>query len=174
MRYKLFAARTIIIIVAMTCLTLFNSVTRAHEDYRSLSQLDWNDADGSVELVMQIHRHELETKLSLLLDQRLSFLTSGDFNKLEATTNSYLANNIAVRVDDNPVDMIFLGLEAEDETVIAYLEADWPDQPRSLGLMNSIFLNDLPGQINTVLATVKSVRMSGDITAGSGPLRFNF
>ncbi len=147
---------------------------RAHEDYRSLSQLEWNDADGSVELVMLIHRHELETKLSLLLDQRLSFLTNGDFGKLEAATKSYLASNIAVRVDDNVVEMIFLGVEAEGETLIAYLEADWPNQPQSLGLMNSILLDDLPGQINTVLATVKGVRISGDITAGSGPLRFSF
>lgn len=147
---------------------------RAHENYRSVSQLDWNDADGSVELVMQIHRHELETKLSLLLDQRLSFLTNGDFDKLEAATKGYLANNIAVQIDDNLVEMVFLGVEAEGETIIAYLEADWPNQPQSLGLMNSILLDDLPGQINSVLATVKGVRISGEITAGSGPLRFNF
>jgi len=153
---------------------LVQPTLRAHENNRSLSQLDWNDADGSVELVMQIHRHELETKLSLMLDQRLSFLTNDDFGTLETATRSYLATNVAVRVDDKPVEMIFIGIEVVGETIIAYLETDWAEQPRSLGFMNSILLADLPGQINTVVASVNGVRTVGDITGGSAPLRFKF
>ena len=158
----------------MLFVTLDQPIVHAHDDYRSVSHLEWNDADGSVELVIEIHRHPLETKLSLLLDQRLSFLSNDDYGKLEVATKNYLAKNIVVDVDGEPVNMVFLGLETKGETVIAYLEADWPDQPQSLGFMNSIFLDDLPEQINTVLATVMGTRFGGDITGAGRLLRFDF
>jgi len=155
------------------CLLLAPSLS-AHNVYNSFSQLDWNDADGSIELVMQIHSHELETKLSLLLDRRLSFLDETDFNTLETATKNYVTNNIAVRLDDTLVDLLFLGIETDGLTVIAYLEADWPKRPQQIEFMNSIFLGDIPEQVNSVLATVKGERKGGDITAASGPVSFDF
>ena len=152
---------------------LFAPSLSAHNVYSSFSQLDWNDADGSIELVMQIHSHELETKLSLLLDRRLSFLEDADFNTLQTATKNYVSNNIAVRLDDTLVELIFLGIETDGQTVIAYLEADWPNKPQQLEFMNSIFLEDIPGQVNSVIATVMGTRKGGDITTVSGPVSFN-
>lgn len=153
---------------------IFAPSLAAHNVYSSFSQLEWNDADGSIELVMQIHSHELETKLSLILNRRLSFLEDADFDTLQTATSTYVSNNIAVRVDGIPVTLFFLGIETDGQTVIAYLEADWADEPEQLEFMNSMFLNDIPGQVNSVLATVKGVRKGGDITANSGPLYFDF
>lgn len=146
----------------------------AHNVYNSFSQLDWNDADGSIELVMQIHSHELETKLSLLADRRLSFLDDADFDTLQTATRDYVKNNIAVRLDDTLVELMFLGIETDGLTVIAYLEADWSKQPKQIEFMNSIFLGDIPEQVNSVLATVKGERKGGDITEASGPVNFVF
>lgn len=166
--------RAIFTAITLATLILLQTATHAHNIYSSFSQLDWNDADGSIELVMQIHSHELETKLSLILDRRLSFLEDADFSALEAATNNYVSNNVAVRVDGKPVNLLFLGIEAQGQTVTAYLEADWTDEPKQLEFMNSMFLDDLPGQVNSVLATVMGVRKGGDITSTSGPLSFDF
>lgn len=153
---------------------LFAPALSAHNVYSSFSQLDWNDADGSIELVMQIHSHELETKLSLLLDRRLSFLEDEDFSALQTATKGYVSNNIAVRLDNTLVNLIFLGIETDGQTVIAYLEADWPNKPQQIQFMNSMFLDDIPGQVNSVIATVLGNRKGGDITTASGPVSFDF
>lgn len=147
---------------------------RAHNVYSSFSQIDWNESDNSIELVVQIHSHELEEKLSLLLDKRLSFLNDEDFRELETATGSYLRSNINLMLDDTPLDLIFLGIETDGQTVVAYLEQDWPQAPTSIDFMNQIFLADLAGQINSVLATVNGTRQGGDINWDTGPLRFTF
>ncbi len=168
------STRAILTAIPLAALILLQTAAHAHNVYSSFSQLEWNDADSSIELVMQIHSHELETKLSLLLDERLSFMEDDDFDKLQTATHSYISNNTALELDGKPVTLLFLGMETDGQTVIAYLEADWSEKPRTIEFMNSMFLDDLPGQINSVLGTVMGVRKGGDITATSGPVRFDF
>lgn len=146
----------------------------AHNVYNSFTQIDWNASDGSIELVIQLHGHELETKLSLLLDQRLSFLEDDDFPALEAATGTFIQSNIAIALNGEPVDLLFLGIESDGQTVVAYLEQDWPTEPQTIDFMNRIFLEDLPNQVNSVLAAVGGNTRGGDITLDTGPLRFNF
>ena len=174
MRQDFSSTRALFTVFTLATLILFQAAAHAHNVYSSFSQLEWNDADSSIELVMQIHSHELETKLSLLLDERLSFLEDDDFNKLQTAANSYISNNIALELDGKPVTLLFLGMETDGQNVTAYLEADWSGKPRTIEFMNSMFLDDLPGQINSVLGTVMGVRQGGDISAASGPVRFEF
>lgn len=146
----------------------------AHNIYSSFAQIDWNDSDNSIELVLQIHSHELETKLSLLLDKRLSFLEEGDFVALQAATGEFIDGSVSLAIDGVPVTLVFLGIETDGQTVFAYLEQDWPSQPHTITFRNDMFLDDLPDQINSTLAIVKGVRKGGNITRDSGPLRFDF
>ena len=146
----------------------------AHNVYSSFTEIEWNADDNSIEVIVQLHSHELETKLSLLLDQRLSFLDENDLPTLEQATGAYLINNLMLNLDGQAVDLIFLGLETDGQNVIAYLEQDWPGEPKALEFYSRVFLDDLPGQVNSVLATVSGVRQGGDININSGPVSFIF
>jgi hypothetical protein len=146
----------------------------AHSLYTSFTQIDWNKDDGSVELVMQLHSHELETKLSLLVDERLSFLEDADFPKLLDAAAPFIKNNTKIAVDGTVLDLTFIGMEVQYQTVLIYLEADWPKAPYHIQFMNSLFLGDLPGQINSVLAVVGGERRGADITHATGPAIFEF
>lgn len=148
--------------------------TQSHNVYGSFSEIEWNASDSSIELVVQIHGHELETKLSILLDERLSFLEDSDFPVLEQATGEFLRETLFLQLDGTPVDLIFLGIETDGQTVYAYLEQDWASAPASVEFMNSMFLDDLAGQVNSVLATVDGERQGGDILVDSGPVRFLF
>ena len=157
--------------VVFLCLS---SSTQSHNVYGSFSEIEWNAGDGSIELVVQIHSHELETKLSLLLDERLSFLEDADFPVLEQATGEFLRETLFLQLDETPIDLIFLGIETDGQTVYAYLEQDWTNAPTSVEFMNTMFLDDLAGQVNSVLATVEGERQGGDILVDSGPIRFLF
>lgn len=146
----------------------------AHSLYTSFSQIDWNKDDGSLEVVMQVHSHELETKLSLLVGERLSFLEDTDFLKLQEATEPYIKKSTTVVVDGVELDLTFVGMEMQFQEVIVYLEADWPTPPHHIQFMNSLFLGDLPGQMNSVLAVVGDARRGADITQNTGPAIFEF
>lgn len=146
----------------------------AHNVYSSFTEIEWNADDNSIEVIVQLHGHELETKLSILLDQRLSFFDETDLPILEQATGEFLVSNLMLNLDGQGVNLIFLGLETDGQNVIAYLEQDWPAQPKGMEFFNRIFLEDLPGQVNSVLATVNGVRQGGDINIDSGPVSFIF
>lgn len=149
-------------------------VGTAHNVYSSFTEIEWNANDNSLEVIVQIHGHELETKLSLMLDERMSFLEEADLPRLEAATGNLLSQNLLLMVDGKPVDLLFLGLETDGQSVVAYLEQDWPEAPREVQFMNRLFLDDLAGQVNSVLVTVGDNRQGGDITVDSGPISFIF
>ena len=149
-------------------------VAGAHNVYSSFTEIEWNAADKSIEVIVQLHGHELETKLSILLDQRLSFFEEENLPALEAATGQYLRENMMLNLDGQSVNLVFLGLETDGQSVIAYLEQDWPEAPQGLEFYNRVFLEDLPGQVNSVLATVNGVRQGGDINIDSGSVSFVF
>ncbi len=152
----------------------FLPTANAHNVYSSFTEIEWNSDDNSIEVIVQIHSHELETKLSLLLDQRLSFFEENDFPALEKATGALLSDSLDLKLDGQSVDLIFLGLETDGQNVIAYLEQDWPSAPKGMEFFNRIFLEDLPGQVKSVLATVDGVRQGGDINIDTGPVSFIF
>lgn len=168
------AIRMKFFIAIIFVLALAVSPTWAHNVYSSFTRIDWNHNDGSIELVFQTHSHELEAKLSLILGERLSFLEDNDYTKLEAAMRPYVQENFALQVDGQTIILDYIGMENVNQTIFVYLEANWPAKPTSIKFMNAILLEDLPGQINSVMAVVRGERKGGDITKGSGPVEFTF
>ncbi|MBL4837020.1 MAG: hypothetical protein JKY34_05530 [Kordiimonadaceae bacterium] len=146
----------------------------AHNVYSSFTRIDWNTADSSIELVIELQAHELEAKLSVILGERLSFLEDSDYTALEAATADYIPENIELTVDGETVSLVYLGMEIDKQLVRIYLEKDLTKAPETLSFMNAILLQDLPGQTNIVLANIKGVKRGADITASSGPADFIF
>lgn len=146
----------------------------AHNVYGSFTQIDWNSNDGSIELVMQTHSHELETKLSILHGERLSFLEDSDFSKLQATMSLYARESIALKIDDQLIDLNYIGMENQNQTIFIYMEANWEIAPKRIEYMNTMLLEELPGQTNSVMAVVNGQRRGADITLSSGPADFSF
>ena len=162
------------LLVACFFAALFTPIASAHNVYSSFTEIEWNAADKSIEVIVQLHGHELETKLSILLDQRLSFFDEENLPALETATGQYLQENMMLNLDGQPVELVFLGLETDGQSVIAYLEQDWPEAPQGLEFYNRVFLEDLPGQVNSVLATINGFRQGGDINIDSGSVSFVF
>ncbi|TNE65223.1 MAG: hypothetical protein EP335_05905 [Alphaproteobacteria bacterium] len=146
----------------------------AHNVFATFTRIDWNASDHSVEFVIQLHAHELEARLSLDLGERLTFLEDADYPKLEKSVGHWALQAMDVKVDDKPLPLTYLGMELKGQEVLLYMEADWPTPPKSLTVMNAMFLHDLPGQTNTVMAVVNGARKAGEIRADSDPLRLEF
>lgn len=146
----------------------------AHNVYSSFTHIEWNTSDNSIELVIELHAHELEAKLSVLLNERLTFLEDSDYPKLETATADYIPSQLQLHVDGTHIPLTYLGMENEGQVVKTYLEADLLKAPENITFMNGILIGDLPGQVNTVVAIVNRQRKGGEITADTGPVNFTF
>lgn len=161
-------------LVAAALMLLPLAAATAHNVYATFTSIEWNANDNSVELVMQMHAHELEAHLSLDLNERLTFLNEDDFPKLEAAVGPLVTSKTALELDGEYADINYLGMEMQGQTVFIYMETNWPEAPKSIKFMNALFLDELPGQNNSVMAQVNGVRKAGEILSGTGPVLMEF
>ncbi len=150
------------------------SAAYAHNVYTTFTTIEWNEADKSIELTTQLHAHELEARLSLDLGERLTFLSEEDFPKLEAAVGPLAKKLLAIKLDGQFVELNYLGMEMQGQTIFFYMEADWQDVPKEITFMNGLFIDELPGQVNSVMAVVDGVRKAGEIRSGTGPATLSF
>lgn len=150
------------------------SATYAHNVYTTFTTIEWNEDDKSIELTTQLHAHELEARLSLDLGERLTFLSEDDFPKLEAAVGPLAKKLLAIKLDGKFVELEYLGMEMQGQTIFFYMEADWPTKPKEITFMNGLFIDELPGQVNSVMATIDGVRKGGEIRTGTGPATLSF
>jgi|GEM_PF-1629211 len=160
--------------VHLTTLVIFTTAALAHSAFATLTEIEWNDRDGSLEVIMQMHADLLEARISVDHGERLSFLNPDHFDALENGTAPLVSRHLQITVNGDPVDLTFLGLEYRDQEVFIYLESDLPRAPETMEVMNSLLIDRLPGQVNSVMAMVKGQRLAGDITSSGEPLEFEF
>ncbi|WP_417451730.1 DUF6702 family protein [Kordiimonas sp.] len=152
----------------------FSSAAVAHNVFTTFTTIEWNSGDKSIEMVMQTHAHELEALLSLNIGKRLTFLDDGDYARLEEAVKPAVDKMVALEVDGQLVDITYLGMELQGQTVFLYMETKWVTAPKKITFMNAMFLDELPGQNNSVMATVGGIRRAGEIVADSGPVTMEF
>lgn len=146
----------------------------AHNVHATATEIEWNATDNSIEVIVQIHAHQLEARLSYDAGRRLTILSDSDLPAIEQMAGKLVAANLKIDADGDPVPLGFLGMEVADQMVRLYLEADWPQAPEALTVMNAVFIDELPGQINAVVAKVGRHRKGGRITSRAVPLRLTF
>ncbi|WP_308909564.1 DUF6702 family protein [Pseudokordiimonas caeni] len=146
----------------------------AHNVYASFTDVFWNSDDKSVELVVEAHAHEIEAYLSVELGKRMSFLDDKDIPELEKAVGPMIVGDIELSLDGTPVQLDYLGMKLEGQTLMLFLEADWPTRPKNVTILNKLLIGNLPGQTNSVLVRVGADRKGGDIREGSSSLSFDF
>ncbi|NVJ98459.1 MAG: hypothetical protein HWE25_09920 [Alphaproteobacteria bacterium] len=162
-------------ILAATYLVVLSALpASAHDIHATMTEVLWNERDQSLELVVEMHAELLEARLSIELGERLSFLEEQHFDVLQSATAPLLEEHLYLSEGEAPINLTYLGLEYRDDHVYLYLETEMSEAPKTLTVMNSLFLDDLPGQINTVVAKVGEKMEAGQITVSSDPVIFRF
>lgn len=146
----------------------------AHNVHSTATEIEWNGADNSLEVIVQIHAHQLEARLSLDAGRRLTVLTDSDLPMIERMAGKLIAENLYIEAEGKTVPLGFLGIDVTDQVIYLYLEADWPNAPKEIQVMNSLFIRELPGQVNSVVAKVGRHRKGGRIESLTDPLLFTF
>lgn len=145
---------------------------KTHNIHATMTEVTWNDRDRSLELVLEMHAELLEARLSLDLGEKLSFLNEGQTEKLQMYAEPLIIDHLMVSANSQPIQLLYLGLEYQDDHVYIYLEQSLENEPANLRVMNTLFLDDLPGQTNSVVVRVGTFEDAGKISASSEPLFF--
>ena len=129
--------------------TLTASVNlQAHPFHATYTEVDWNAKSKVLEVALRVQPEDLDRVLSLRAKRKIDIEKTKDVDKL---IQKYLAEVFLVEPKlKQPVAIRWVGKEVSSKEAWLYFEIPRPRGIEGLKLLNRIFLEILPDQVNTV------------------------
>jgi hypothetical protein len=128
----------------------FALTAEAHTYHSSLTRMDYNAKEKSIEVTIRLFKHDLGPVLEKRLKKRVDLeKTPG----LDEEIFKYLADNFVLRNKNSETKkLIWVGREFESDTVLVYVEIPFDEDFDGLKLQNTIFFESFAQQTNLVVA----------------------
>jgi hypothetical protein len=131
---------------------LFTLAFTAHKYYLSLTQIEYNKNQNSLEVIINVFMDDIEL----------------------AINKKYLRENLRFSINNKLVDYSFIGKEYEGDLVYFYLEVKVKDKPISLEVFNTILITYFDQQQNIIKFKNGSERQSKILSKNTNEALLNF
>ncbi|MGZ5246848.1 MAG: DUF6702 family protein [Flavitalea sp.] len=145
-----------------------------HPFYVSVTEINHNPTDKTLEIAAKIFTEDLEVALSKNYKTKVDLYTEKGKAQADKLIADYLSKSLVIYVDSKPVKLEILGFEREGEATWTYLEVKNVAVPKKIDLRNAILYDHFQDQINLVHVTVKGERKSGKVVYPEMTMSFEF
>lgn len=121
-----------------------------HKYYISLTQIDYNSKEKSLNITMRLFIDDLEKSINSDFKKEFKLDTSKELPKTNNFIAFYLNNNFIIKVNDSQRNYTFLGKEYENDVVYLYLEIDSVSQIKNIDIQNTILMKEFDSQQNII------------------------
>lgn len=144
--------RVAVVLLVLTLFTFHFSLFTfaAHRYHTSLTRMDYNAKEKTIEISTQIFTHDLVPALERRAKKRIDLEKTPDADKL---IFEYLNENFILRDKNGAAQkLVWVGKELEVDAVWVYVEAAAPEGLQGASLQNTILFESFPEQTNFVVA----------------------
>jgi hypothetical protein len=138
----------------------------AHTYYLSLTQINYNEASKSVQIIINVFMDDIETALNKDYTVDLQLSTKKELKNNDVYFEKYLRRKLQFKIDAASKEFTYIGKEYDGDLVYFYLEIENISKVSSIEITNKILLKHFPKQENLVKSKVgtknKSVLLSKD------------
>lgn len=127
-----------------------------------------------MEISCRMFINDIEDALKKTSKKQIDILHPKNKKEVEDILYDYLKKRITIKINNKPVQFIFLGYEKDEEYIAAYLEIKNAEKPRSLWLENKILYDFLKEQVNLVNVLVGDQKKSYKLNNPEGTVKFDF
>ena len=121
---------------------------QAHPFHATYTEVDWNAKSKVLEVALRVQPEDLDRVLSLRAKRKIDIEKTKDVDKL---IQKYLAEVFLVEPKlKQPVAIRWVGKEVSSKEAWLYFEISRPQGIEGLKLLNRIFLEIIPDEVNTV------------------------
>lgn len=131
-----------------------------HKFYVSVTQVDYNQTKGRIEISSRIFIDDLEKVLDKKYNQKLNLATRQESSKAKELIAQYVTEKMSVLVNHKEKKLVFLGSEYEDDVLICYLKVDYSEKITTFDLYNSLLTEFFSEQQNIVHTNINKVKKS--------------
>jgi len=149
-------AKKLFLLVFLVPIFAFN----AHKFYLSLTQIEYNEKNKSIEIIINVFIDDLETTLNKLHDKEFELDTKKELKDADTYFFKYLQNNVKLKIDGKSVSYNYIGKEYDGDVVFFYLEVTDINSVQEIDINNTLLLEHFPDQQNLIKSKVQKKHKS--------------
>lgn len=153
---------------------LFSLAFTTHKYYLSLTQIEYNKDQKSLEIIINVFMDDIELAINKEYDVDLRLTTNQELEDVDSYFQKYLRENLRFLVNNELVNYNFIGKEYEGDLVYFYLEVNLRNSPVSLEVVNTILITYFEQQQNVIKFKNGSNRQSKILSKTTNKALLNF
>ena len=153
--------KTLLLFIALLPLLAF---TAAHKFYVSATDIEYNEENGSLQIISHVFIDDLEKLLKERYHPDLYLLKKGEHPKADAFIERYFRDKMNIRVNGKDVELNYLGKEYDNDELLIYIEVSDVDPLKTIYVKNAVLTDLFPEQKNVIKVeykgTIKSLLLT--------------
>jgi hypothetical protein len=138
---------------------LLGSTLPAHPLYTSVTEIEYNEKEQSVEVTCRLFTDDFESILRKNYNTKVDLFNDG-FKNAATYIPAYIKKNLALTVNGKAVTLQYIGYERKNEACWCYFEATGIPTPNKMEVTTTLLYDFTDKQINMIHATVNGNRKS--------------
>lgn len=136
------------------------SFTSVHKYYVSVTQVEYIQERGELQLISRIFIDDLEKLLRERYDDSITLAGENESEMVDGYLEKYLKQKIEVKINGEVKILEFLGKEYEDDIAICYLEIPEIESIGSIQISNKVLFDIFEEQKNIIRMKINGKRKS--------------
>lgn len=136
----------------------------AHPYFVSVTEMEYNATDRSVEISCKIFTDDFEKTLRSTYHTKIDLLHPNNKAAMEIIVHDYIKNHVQIMVNEKQLQLQFLGYEQQQEGIVSFYQATNIEAVKKIDITNTILYSYSPMQINIMHAIVGGQRQSTKLT----------
>ncbi|GAA3624029.1 DUF6702 family protein [Flavivirga jejuensis] len=153
----------------------FFAFTTLHKYYISVTQINFIEEKQSVQITTRIFIDDFESLLRERYDETITLAGKDEPKTNDTYIDSYLNEKIKVKINDEEVNLVFIGKEYDADIMRCYLEIERVDTIKSFEISNKVLFDLFEEQQNIIKTKINSKQKSFILTSqnDNSLLKFN-
>ena len=145
-----------------------------HPFYVSMTDINYNDKNKSLEISVRIFTDDFENTLKKNHKDKIDILHPANQELMNNYVSTYIQQHLQLKVNDKSVKLSFVGYEQQSESIWTYFEVDNIDNVTKVAIMNNLLHEYNTNQINMMHIKVKDEEKSNKLNYPETTVTFTF
>lgn len=144
-------------------LVIFVTMGFAHPIYVSVTEVEYNATEKSLEVSCKIFTNDFEKALSQHYKTPIDLLSGKNKAAMDVIVSDYVRKSLGIEVDGKKSILIFLGYEKIDEGIYCYFQAENISTPKKIIITDKVLYDYKKEQVSVLHVTIGGERKSTKI-----------
>lgn len=138
----------------------FLSLSFTHKFYLSVTNIEYNEAEKSVQIISRIFIDDFQLLLKERYDYNEELASEKETKQANELIAKYFSEKLTITINGEQKQLEFLGKEYEDDMMVSYIEIPNVTAIESIVVQNKMLFDVLEEQQNIIHAKINNQRES--------------